>query len=222
MGASVTWGTAIGSIAGGLIGGKLPKWRGVKGGWLKNALGEIGFNSARGAITGSVSEGISATVDGENIGNGIAKDTRNGAIGGASQSIAMIATFGTTYKPTDDQLKYANQMAKAFNMSTDNVSWRKGGIYQLLQPLWSKGEKRPVTWGNNVAVFDDTSARTFGHEFGHIIQVRNQGWAMFQAKGIYEQIQYSIYLWGIGKKNPYNLPNNNESGAEDLLRNFGY
>ena len=46
--------------------------------------------------------------------------------------------------------------------------------------------KREVTWGNSVATFNNTNSDTFGHEYGHIIQVREQGWARFQARGNYE------------------------------------
>lgn len=81
--------------------------------------------------------------------------------------------------------------------------------------------RREVTWGNNVATFPITSAGTFGHEFGHIFQVQQQGWAQFQGKGLIEQTQYSFYLLGLSKINPYNTPNTNESGADEYLILYG-
>ncbi|QTE23347.1 hypothetical protein [Polaribacter cellanae] len=211
MGDNITLGTVVGSIAGGLVGGKLPKWKGVKGGWLKNTLGEIGFNSARGAIRGSATGGVGALIDGGNIGKGIANGAKNGAIGGGAQSIAMIAAFGATYKPSAKKLEYVNRMAKATGISAKSVNWRKGGIYQGIMSLLDN--KREVTWGNNVATFNKTDADVFGHEFGHIIQVRDQGWAIFQAKGIYEQLILGSSSYGKFETNEY--------GAEKYLHTNG-
>ncbi len=102
-------------------------------------------------------------------------------------------------------------MAKAHNLSTDDVAWRKGGAYQGVMSLLKN--KREVTWGNNVATFSDTKASVFGHEFGHIIQVSKQGWAIFQGKGIYEQLF-------LGNK-AYSTYGTNEWGAEDYLHPSG-
>jgi len=123
----------------------------------------------------------------------------------------MVAVFGATYKPTVQQLKYADKMANAFGLSTDNVSWRRGGIYQGIMSLMNN--KRDVTWGNNVATYGSTSSKTFGHEFGHIIQINKQGWARFQAIGIFEQLF-------IGNK-VYRTPGTNEYGANKYLYQYG-
>ena len=87
-------------------------------------------------------------------------------------------------------------MSEKYGVDYKNVKWRKGGLYQLLQPLWSGGFNREVVWGNNVATFSNTDANTFGHEFGHIIQVRQQGWSNFQARGIWEQVIYGQRAYG--------------------------
>ncbi len=218
MGDDVTLGTIAGALAGGAIGGKMKSWKGVKGGYLKNAFGEIGHNTIKGAARGAISGGVGAAVDGRNIGKGIANGARNGAIGGASQSIAMIAAFGATYKPTDGQLKYANEMAGAREMSTNKVAWRKGGLYQGISSLFGPMYKREVTWGNSVATFNNTNSDTFGHEYGHIIQVREQGWARFQARGFYEQIinTFSLYI------DPYSAKGYNEYEANQMLYNVKY
>jgi len=214
VGNRISVGTVGGAIAGGIVGGNLPKWKGVEGGYLKNAMGEIGFNTSRGGIRGAFSGGVGAAIDGSNIGKGIKNGMINGAIGGASQTIGLIATFGATYNPSDDQLKYANNMASAFGLSTSDVAWRKGGLYQVLQPLWSQGYKREVTWGNTVATFRDTDSETFGHEYGHIIQNHMQGWGNFQGRGLFEQLFF--------RGNPYQTPGANEYEADRLLYKYGF
>ena len=89
-------------------------------------------------------------------------------------------------------------------------------MYQGISSLFGPMYKREVTWGNSVATFENTNADTFGHEYGHIIQVREQGWARFQAKGIREQLQYSLF-----GENPYETNGTNECNAEGCLRVFG-
>ncbi len=223
LGDEITPGTILGSVAGGLIGGKLPAWKGVKGGFWANALGEIGFNAAKGSVKGAVSGGVGAAVDGENIGRGTGRGAINGAIGAATQTLAFIATVGATYNPPDEKLKYVYNMEDATGVNANRVAWRKGGLYQFLQPRFSKlfyrgpdknniplnKFRREITLGNNVAVFDDTSANTFGHEFGHIIQVDRQGWGNFLGRGTYEQLFF--------KGNPYITPGTNEYDAEKLF-----
>lgn len=212
FGDNITLGTFAGSIAGGFVGGGLPKWTGIKGEYFKNAFGEISHNAFNGGLKGGVAGEVGAIIDGGDLKNDISQGAHNGAFGGASQSIGLIATFGATYKPTQKKLKYADQMAKAKGFSTDNVAWRKSGIYQVLQPLWTSGHShRAVTWGLNVATFGNTSAGTFGHEFGHIIQVYNQGWAQFQGKGTYEQLFMN---------HPYSNPEANEYNANQLRLNL--
>gem|GEM_PF-2989017 len=227
MGDPITFGTFAGSLAGGLTGSRFGDWNGVKGGWFKNALGELGFNSIKGAARGAVSGGVGAAIDGKAIDRGIGNGIRNGAIGGFSQSALMISMFGATYKPNGEQLEFANQMATAFGLSTDDIAWRKGGFYQALQPSLAKmftpkslregystsDFAREVTWGRNVAVFGNTSSATFGHEFGHVIQVNQQGWAAFQARGIYEQL-----FLGLGGYYNYKT---NEYQAESFLQRLG-
>lgn len=174
-----------------------------------------------------MSGGVGAAIDGEAIDRGIGNGIRNGAIGGFSQSALMISMFGATYKPGGEQLEFANQMATAFGLSTDNVAWRRGGLYQVLQPSLAKlftpkfikegaatsDFAREVTWGRNVATFGNTSPEIFGHEFGHIIQVNQQGWSAFQARGIYEQLFLGFSGYYNNKTNEYQ--------AETFLQRFG-
>ena len=224
FGNQITLGIVVGAAVGGYIGGKMPSWVGTKGGYFRNAFGEIGLGSIKGGFTGTFSGGISAAIDGGNVGNGMMIGMRNGAIGGASQSLAMIAVFGATYKPTKSQLADADKMASGLGISTDDVAWRIGGIYQFFQPRitkWLNSDfnrynlpyyRREVTWGNNVATFNSTSAAIFGHEFGHIFQNAYQGWAKFQGTGIIEQLFQG--------HSAYSTLGTNEYGAEFLLHIF--
>lgn len=123
----------------------------------------------------------------------------------------MISIFGATYTPSADQLKYANKMAKTFGLSTQKVAWRKGGVYQVVQPLWSGGQNREVVWGRHVATFENTTPKTMVHEFGHIIQVHKLGWGAFQARAIYEQI-----LGTFGVVDPYRTEGFLEYEANNL------
>ena len=183
------------SIIGSFVGNRIPGWKRIKGkgfgGWIKNSVGEVLHSSLKYGITGAISGGFNS----------------------------LFRVFGATYKPTDEQLKYVKKMSEKYGVDYKNVKWRKGGLYQLLQPLWSGGFNREVVWGNNVATFSNTDANTLGHEFGHIIQVRQQGWSNFQAKGIWEQI-YVNMIKGIDPYTTRKEEGNqyNEYDAEQKLR----
>ncbi|SSZ47244.1 RHS repeat domain-containing protein [Bergeyella zoohelcum] len=144
-----------------------------------------------GAIAGAISGGFNSLFRGGNIWDGVKAGFKNGMYNGAAQSAFMIGTFGATYKLSEKRLEYVKKMSKKYNVDYSNVKWRKGGLYQVLQPLWSNGNKRDVVWGNNVVNFNNSEQNVLGHEFGHIIQGRNQGWSNFQARGIWEQLFFS-------------------------------
>lgn len=205
------------SIIGAVVGNKISGWKGVSGkgigGWIKNGMGEILHNSLKYGITGSISGGFNSLFRGENVWKGMRQGFENGIYNGAGQAVFMIGVFGSTYKPTDEQLKYVKELSKKHKVSYENVKWRKGGLYQVLQPLWSQGYRREVVWGNNVVTFKSTDPHTFGHEFGHIIQVVQQGWANFQGKGIWEQLI-------LGDK-AYGKEGTNETESERWLQNIG-
>ncbi|REC49015.1 RHS repeat-associated core domain-containing protein [Chryseobacterium pennipullorum] len=209
--------TITSSMIGSFVGNKLPGWKtlGGKGvwGWTKNAVAEVLYNSTKYGITGAISGGFSAMFRGTNVWQGIKNGFENGAYNGAGQGLFIVAAFGPTFQPDEDDLHFVKKISKERNVSYDHVKWRKGGIYQVIQPLWSSGYKREVTWGNNVATFGSTDPSTFGHEFGHIIQVNNQGWSNMQASGIWEQ----LFIKG----NAYLIPGTNEFGAEIMLQNTG-
>ena len=166
-----------------------------------------------GAIAGAISGGFNSLFRGGNIWDGVKVGFKNGMYNGAAQSAFMIGTFGATYKPSEKRLEYVKKMSKKYNVDYSNVKWRKGGLYQVLQPLWSNGNKRDVVWGNNVVNFNNSEQNVLGHEFGHIIQGRNQGWSNFQARGIWEQLFFS--------EKAYKTDGFNEWDAEKMLRNVG-
>lgn len=233
MGDQVTWGMVAAGAVTGYIGGKMNNWTASKGGWLANASGELLYNSGKGAILGSVHGTVAAAIDGKDIGDGMKNGMINGAFGAASQTFAMITVFGATYQPSAEKLEQVKKMSAQTNTPYEKVNWRSGGLYQLVQPYAAKyigglfnpanfnypvGDfRREVTWGNSVSTFGNngslTSAATFGHEFGHIIQVCIQGWAAFQGRGIYEQ----LFMPG----DAYLTPGTNEYGAEQLRKIYG-
>lgn len=214
MGDAISWGTIAAGVVSGYLGAKMGEWQAVDGGWLSNAAGELVYNSGKGALLGGISGTVAAGLSGKDMGDGMKTGMINGAYGAASQSFAMIATFGATFIPDPEKLKKVNEISSKTGYSTQGIRWRKGGLYQVLQPLWTRGgSNRPVTWGNNVAVFSDTNANTYGHEFGHIIQVRTQGWSTMQGHGIWEQII-------LGEKS-YITVGTNEYNAEKTLQDYG-
>jgi RHS repeat-associated protein len=216
FGEDVTFGTILGSFAGGFAGAKLGNWSGVKGGWFKNAVLEVGYNSFKGAVRGGVNGFVGALVDGENAIDGLKTGAKNGAMGAAVQSVAMIGLFGATYKPSDQQLKYVKLMSQKYGVSYKDVAYRRGGAYQGVWNLITGGKGgREVVWGRNVVTFGEkTTSGTMGHEFGHIIQaMKLDGWASFQMKGIYEQLFIGSSVYGI--------PGSNEYGAEAMVNSVG-
>lgn len=215
FGEDVTFGTILGSFAGGFAGAKLGNWSGVKGGWFKNAVFEVGYNSFKGAVRGGVNGFVGALIDGEDALDGLVDGAKNGAMGAAVQSVGMIALFGATYKPSDEQLQFVKLMSEKYGVSYKDVAYRKGGAYQGVWNLITDGNGgREVVWGRTMVTFEGTTPGTFGHEFGHIIQaMKLVGWADFQATGIFEQLF-------IGSK-AYHTPGYQEYGAEALVRSVG-
>lgn len=102
-------------------------------------------------------------------------------------------------------------MSERYGIDYEGVAWRKGGLYQGFQSLINN--KREVVWRNSVATFGDTNSDIYGHEFGHIIQAHQQGWATFQGTGIMEQ----LFLGA----SSYLSRQYNEGGAEWMLQQFG-
>ncbi|MBB4807698.1 RHS repeat-associated protein [Chryseobacterium defluvii] len=181
FGDSIGWGTIAGAAVSAFMGAKMDAWSGMSGGWLANAAGELIYTAGTGALVGAVSGTLAAALSGKDIGDGMKTGMRNGAYGGASRSIAMIGIFGATYKLEGEQLEYATEVADHAGFDLDKVAFRRGGLYQSLI------SRREVTWGRNIVTNSNTDGGTIAHELTHYIQGLQQGWAVFQARGIYEQ-----------------------------------
>ncbi|PWN64736.1 RHS repeat-associated core domain-containing protein [Chryseobacterium oncorhynchi] len=187
------------AIIGSIVGNKLPGWKSLGGNglgaWAKNAVGELLHSSTKYGITGAVTGGFSAIFRGNNIWDGFKKGFENGAYNGAGQAFGKIIFMGPTFTPDEKQLKYVKEMSEESNVPYENIAWRHGGILSLVI------SKNAITIGNNVTMpHKNGSPELFGHEFGHVLQQyvgqedynnghtpKPQGWAYYQAKGIYEQ-----------------------------------
>lgn len=99
FGNEITIGSLVGATIGGFVGSKIGNFNGVKGSDFANISAEIGFNSVKGAVTGSTGGGIGAIIDGNNIKNGIIKGAMYGAISGGTLSVTNILLMGPTYVP---------------------------------------------------------------------------------------------------------------------------
>lgn len=195
MGDHITWGMLAAGVVSGYLGSKMDNWTGTSGGWLANASEELVYNAGKGAILGGVSGTLAAALNGKDMGEGMKNGMINGAYGGASQTAAKIAFLGATFTPKESQLEKVKQMSKDYNVAYNNIAWRNGGLLNLLLP------NTAITIGNNVTMGSkDFSASLFGHEFGHILQQyygqenygngynsKPQGWAYYQAMGMWEQ-----------------------------------
>src|SRR5690606_6760580 len=85
FGNELSWGSVVGTVAGGMVGSVLPKFSAVRGGAIRNVAAEIGFNTARGATTGLAAGAARWAIDG---GRGtVLENVIGGAIGGASNSL---------------------------------------------------------------------------------------------------------------------------------------
>ena len=206
MGDPVTFGTFAGSLAGGFVGSKLPGWKGINGNGFKNAIGEIAHNTIKGSIRGFASGATASLIDGNNVWEGGVRGAKNGAIGGAAYSTALIATFGATYQLNEYDKEYIDAIQEKYKFEGE-YTVRKGGLYQLMGAP-------EVTWGNTIVANKYTSPETFGHEYGHVYQFHTQGWGNFQGRGIYEQ---TIGPRLLNIVDPYLTRGYNEFKAENRL-----
>jgi len=172
FGNHLTWGSVAGSLVGGFIGAKLPNFKVVNGGAFKNAVAEVGFNSAKGAVTGLYSGITQAAID--NNPDAVWKNTIGGAVYGASSTLMNIAAFGPAYKPHDTYYSHDRE---------GQTTYRKGGL------LLHGGQG--LTWGQSLGTSGDddkTLAETEAHESTHVWQQNKMGWANFYGKTIVSYI----------------------------------
>ncbi len=167
FGNDLTWGSVAGSLVGGLAGAGLPNFTGIEGGAFKNAIAEIGFNSAKGAFSGFYSGVTQAAID-KNP-DALWQNTLGGAISGASTSLMNIALLGPAYKPHDTY--YSHDREEQSTYRKGGLLLRDGAGINLGRSLGTSGE-------------GDVRIRTEVHESTHLWQQRKMGWANFYGKTI--------------------------------------
>lgn len=185
MGHDITGGTIVGSVAGGLVGSKLPQFSGVEGSSLANIGAEIAHEATTGAIRGAVTGGVSAAVDGRDIERGIVNGAKYGAIGGAAVGVFNIATMGPAFKPEED---YSPGVDKRYK-----PVYRKGTF--ITRAL--AGEGSGVTLGRNIVTHlyknhrpingafhdkDQLNRFLLAHETGHYYNQIQDGFSNFYYK----------------------------------------
>ncbi|WP_430409561.1 RHS repeat-associated core domain-containing protein [Kordia sp.] len=207
FGDGITLGTIAGGIAGGFAGANIPAWSGVKGGAIKNALGELTYSGMRGGLRGAVSGGFGALVDGRNVRDGILNGAKNGAMGAASQSFAAIAVFGVSYKPDREYGDFGKH----------KPVYRKGTF--ITRAFAGRGSG--VALGRNLITNEikgdeDYNNYLRAHETGHYAQQREMGVFKFYTQTISEYLKF-------GMNNVYGTPNTLEYNADRYaLQQVGY
>lgn len=214
LGDNITWGTIAAGVVSGYLSTKMDPWTGVGKSWIGNAAGELIYTAGTGAIVGGISGTIAASLSGKGFASGLATGMRNGAIGSASQTVAVVGLLGATYEPEADVLNEVKIMSQKSKVGYGNIKWRQGG---LIPNLFSS-----ITVGNNVGMnkYDIADPSVYGHEFGHILQQyqgqdkyegtghnpKPQGWSVFQARGMFEQWILPIFIKGF---DPYHTRKDN-------------
>ena len=170
-----------GILLGAIVGTALPTYHAVKGSPFLNAIAEIGFNTARGALTGIVQGTVNAYKD-EDV-NVAFHSMVGGAISGAARSLTFNVIFGPPYIPKHEH--YA-----------ESGIFRTGGLANLFSSFFNS--VNGITLGRHVYVSDSSEYIDY-HEIYHIVQQNSEdygGWAGFYGRMFY------YYLRGIIKENP--------------------
>ena len=78
------------------------------------------------------------------------------------------------------------------------------------------------TFGNNLNMPRNENGElknlTYLHELAHYYQQIYRGFGEFMGRGLYKQINNTLYNWGWGGYNPYSTPGNMEWVADNLSR----
>jgi len=205
FGNTITLGTLAGSAIGGLIAGSYGNFTGVSGGAIKNTFAEIGFNTAKGAVSGAFGGAIGASIDGQNIGVGFLNGAKYGAIGAGISSGLMIASFGAAMIPNMTIRDKISEINDNFGISSKYAPvFRRGGLYGLINP-------RGVTWGRSLILPEGSSDQDYIHEYFHFVEQVGSSFGTQAGHGIYEQIRYTLsgQTW-----NPYQIPGTYEYSAQ--------
>jgi len=200
-GSEYSAGGLTGAFIGGLAGGLLPGFNGVKGGKFANFAAEVGYGSIRGAAVGGLSGGIGAAISGQNIGKGIGMGAAYGAIGGATGAALKVAAFGTVSQKTMTQLM-KEDIAARYTYGTRTGDFkrndyygsvnRSGGAFKWLSNRISFLPSGFSFGRNNLnATSGNVMDEIHTHESIHFQQQIKQGVFQFYKQGFYEQYMYN-------------------------------
>ena len=215
FGNDFTAGTLIGGIAGGLVRGQLPAYSGVNGGSIVNGLGEIFHMAGTGAVSGAVTGGEGAIVDGKSIRHGILSGTMQGSLGGASQAGLNILLMGTTYVPDQSYGDFGEfePVYRRGNIITRHLMQGSGialGRNLITNQFNSKTAEK---WRIDGADYNDFLR---AHETAHFAQQRELGFGGFYGRTLSEYLKF-------GMRNVYNTPETLEFHANRFAFNrLGY
>jgi len=202
FGNQITAGDLAGSVAAGLVGSKLPGFRGVSGGAFKNGIAELGHSTIRGAYLGYIQGSIAGMIDNEP--DKAMQGMIGGAISGGLGAITRIGIMGA-YRCLDSDI------------STENHGQinRNGGLLKILM-----SEGSGVTIGNNVVVQDDKDRDylnyVHNHEVGHIVDINKMGYARFYGQTLNLYIKsviksgftsWMMHAYGYNPNRPLTLEN---------------
>jgi RHS repeat-associated protein len=137
------------SLGVGLYTGVIPNFSGVKGGAFKNIIAEMGYNSARGAMTGGLSGGINSALNFGDFAEGFARGAKTGAIGHAVQTGFMISVFGYATEPPDRALTYK----KKVDYSSGNTKFVWKNPKQVLARMEEEYASKGIGHGKYKPIF---------------------------------------------------------------------
>ncbi|MBR4644315.1 MAG: RHS repeat-associated core domain-containing protein [Bacteroidaceae bacterium] len=173
FGEGLSFGDIPSMIVGAAFSAVLPTYSPVGANLFKNVVSEIGFNTLRGAITGSASGSINALV--HNDPSLIWKGAVGGAISGFSRTVLVNAIFGAAYQPLDEN-------NEPISYGVEGV-YRKGGITGFVMNTLNRGGDG-VTLGRHVFSVEkgesiESIHDTRAHENKHLQQIEFYGVARF-------------------------------------------
>ena len=178
FGGNLSFGSVVGMIAGGVVGAGIGSFTGVSGGAFKNAISEMGYNMAKGAIVGGFGGALGAVIEGGNIGEGFLRGSEYGMIAAGTITALNIMVMGATYKP-----------ARSFGNSNSEPVFRRGNF------LFHKGDG--LTIGRNLItkLRGDSEVDKYiqAHETGHYYQQSKIGFANFYFRVAKEYLTTGFY-----------------------------
>lgn len=146
-----------------------------------NGMAEAGYNSLRGALSGTVTGGMRAASS-HNI-KYLWQGMAGGAASGLARSALMDIVFGLP------------QNREIFTQNTNNeILYRSGGLGKFFFPESGHG----LTMGYNLYVTDLNNTQSLEHEFGHYVQVNDPHYD-YGASRFYVPILYQYLRYGINK-----------------------